>query len=86
DIAMVTATGTAVDAVPGDDAVPDTATVTQSGSVTVNLHVASDDSDSSEHLVRVLIEGVPDGVTVTGASQVGAGSWLLVYEGVSAKS
>ena len=86
DIAMVTATGTAVDAVPGDDAVPDTATVTQSGSVTVNLHVASDDSDGSEHLVRVLIEGVPDGVTVTGASQVGAGSWLLVYEGVSAKS
>ena len=64
----------------------DTATVTASGAVTVNLHVDSDDTDGSEHLVRVLIDGVPDGVTVTGASQVGANSWLLVYDGAGAKA
>ena len=85
-IAMTTATGTTADATAGDDAVPDTATVTGSGTVTVNLHVDSFDSDGSEHLIRVLIDGVPDGVTVSGASQVGSGSWLLVYEGGDALS
>ena len=85
-IAMGTATGTTADEVSNDDAVPDTATVTHSGSFTVDLHVASADADGSEHLIRVLIEGVPDGVTVTGASQVGTGSWLLVYDGNAAKS
>ena len=84
DIVMTTATGTTADDVTNDDAAPDTATVTGSGTVTVNLHVDSADTDGSEHLIRVLIDGVPDGVTVTGASQVGAGSWLLVYDGGSA--
>ena len=85
-IAMGTATGSTADTVSGDDASPDTATVSQSGSVTVYLHVDSADTDGSEHLLRVLIEGVPDGVTVTGASQVSAGTWLLIYDGADAKS
>lgn len=34
----------------------------------------------------MLIEGVPDGVTVTGASQIGGGSWLLVYDGPAAQA
>ncbi|MCI2810159.1 beta strand repeat-containing protein [Eoetvoesiella caeni] len=85
-INMGTATGTTVDANAGDDAAPDTATVTQGGALTVNLHVNSTDTDGSEHLIRVLIEGVPDGVTVTGASQMGAGSWLLVYDGSAAQA
>src|SRR5690606_13453484 len=85
-INMGTATGTTEDASTGDDAAPDTATVTEGGAFTVNLHVSSDDTDGSEHLIRVLIEGVPDGVTVTGASLMGAGSWLLVYDGTNAQS
>jgi len=84
--AITAATGTTADNIAGDDAAPDTATVTASGTVTVNLHVDSADTDGSEHLIRVLIEGVPDGVTVTGAAQVGAGSWLLVYDGGDAKA
>ncbi|MDG9793672.1 Ig-like domain-containing protein [Brucella anthropi] len=85
-ITMTSATGTTSDEVAGDDAEPDKATVTTSGTVTVNLHVNSADTDGSEHLVRVVIEGVPDGVTVNGASQIGAGSWLLIYSGADAKS
>ncbi|NKC05289.1 hypothetical protein HED55_25390 [Ochrobactrum haematophilum] len=85
-INMTSATGTTSDNVPNDDAQPDTATVTTSGTVTVNLHVNSEDTDGSEHLVRVVIEGVPDGVTVNGASQIGAGSWLLIYDGADARS
>ena len=85
-ITMGSATGTTEDANPGDDAAPDTATVTAGGSFTVDLHVDSADTDGSEHLIRVLIEGVPDGVTVTGASLIGGGSWLLVYDGPAAQS
>ncbi|HEY0197391.1 MAG TPA: VCBS domain-containing protein, partial [Rhodanobacter sp.] len=85
-IDMTSATGTTADNTAGDHAAPDTATVTHGGAVTVNLHVDSDDTDGSEHLIRVLVEGVPEGVTVDGASQVGAGSWLLVYDGGDAKS
>jgi len=85
-IDMTPATGTTADNTTGDQAAPDTATVTGQGTVTVNLHVASDDSDGSEHLIRVLIDGVPEGVTVNGAAQVGAGSWLLVYDGSNAQS
>ncbi|MGI9377454.1 MAG: tandem-95 repeat protein, partial [Tsuneonella suprasediminis] len=79
-INLTTATGSTADNVAGDDALPDTATVTGRGAVVVNMHVDSADIDGSEHLVRILIDGVPDGVTVSGASQIGAGSWLLVYE------
>ena len=85
-ITMTGATGTVADNTSGDDATPDTATVTGSGAVTVQLHVDSADTDGSEHMVRVLIEGVPNGVTVTGASQVGSGTWLLVYDGSGARS
>ena len=85
-ITMTTATGTTADDIAGDDAAPDTATITASGTVTVNLHVDSADTDGSEHLVRIVIENVPDGVTVTGAAHVGTGSWLLVYDGGDAQA
>ncbi|HET6537282.1 MAG TPA: Ig-like domain-containing protein [Sphingopyxis sp.] len=80
------AVGSTADEVAGDDASPDRVLVTHSGLVTVNLHVDSADTDGSEHLVRVVIEGVPDGVTVVGASEMGGGKWLLIYEGADAKS
>ena len=86
DITLTSAAGSTTDSTPGDDATPDTATVTTSGTLRVNMHVDSLDTDGSEHLVRVLITGVPDGVTVTGASQIGAGNWLLVYDAVEAVS
>ena len=71
-----------------DDATPDTATLTATDTVTVNLKVASIDHDGSEHVVRILIENVPEGVTVQGANvqQVGAGTWVLVYQANNAPS
>ncbi|MEZ5742539.1 MAG: VCBS domain-containing protein, partial [Sphingomonadaceae bacterium] len=86
-ITLTSATGTTSNATPsGDDADPDTASITGSGSLAVNMHVDSADVDGSEHLVRILISGVPEGVTVTGADQLGTGSWLLVYEAGAALS
>ena len=70
-----------------DDANPDTATVTAADTtVTVNLKVVSVDYDGSEHVVRVLIDNVPNGVTIddSHAQQTGTNSWLLVYEGSDA--
>ena len=71
-----------------DDATPDTATLTATDTVTVNLNVASIDHDGSEHVVRILIENVPEGVTVQGANvqQIGAGTWVLVYQANNAPS
>ena len=71
-----------------DDATPDTATLTATDTVTVNLNVASIDHDGSEHVVRILIENVPKGVTVQGANvqQIGAGTWVLVYQANNAPS
>ncbi|WP_416400957.1 Ig-like domain-containing protein [Alicycliphilus denitrificans] len=71
----------------GDDADPDTATVTQPGTVvTANLHVDSADTDGSEHVIRVLIDGVPAGVTVVNGAQTDANTWVLVYDGAGAKT
>ncbi|MDN8377981.1 VCBS domain-containing protein [Acinetobacter baumannii] len=71
-----------------DDATPDTATLTATDTVTVNLNVASIDHDGSEHVVRILIENVPEGVTVQGANvqQIGAGTWVLAYQANNAPS
>ena len=71
-----------------DDATPDTATLTATDTVTVNLNVASIDHDGSEHVVRILIENVPGGVTVQGVNlhQKGAGTWVLVYQANNAPS
>ncbi|SDO88871.1 T1SS-143 domain-containing protein [Lutimaribacter pacificus] len=49
--------------------------------VTLNLNIASPDSDGSEHLIRVIVDGVPDGVTLDDGEMLGDGSWLLLYEG-----
>ena len=80
------ATGSVVDVVLGDDATPDTVSITHSGTVTVNMHVTSADVDGTEHVIRILIEGVPDGVGVKDASQVGPNTWVLIMDGVDAKS
>ncbi|KKW68114.1 hypothetical protein AAV94_06430 [Lampropedia cohaerens] len=49
-------------------------------SFTVNLQVDSQDQDGSEHVVRVIIEGVPAGVIVEGAERIGSESWLLIRD------
>lgn len=60
-------------------------TVTSAGEqVTLDLNIASPDSDGSEHLIRMIVEDVPQGVIVDGAEMIGSGSWLLVYEGGAA--
>ncbi|MEF9947035.1 MAG: DUF5801 repeats-in-toxin domain-containing protein [Comamonas sp.] len=59
----------------------DSVTVTKPNDVvTVNLAVGSKDTDGSEHVVRVLIEGVPDGVSVLHGEQIGPGKWVLALE------
>ena len=84
-MSLGTASGSIANNVPtGDDANPDFMSVTTGGTFTVNLHVDSADIDGSEHLVRVLITGLPEGVTVTDAAQIGSGTWLLIYDGVDA--
>ncbi|MGV0908496.1 Ig-like domain-containing protein [Martelella sp. FOR1707] len=60
-------------------------TVTNPGeTVTLDLNIASPDSDGSEHLVRVIVDGLPDGVTLEGGEKLGDGSWMLIYEGAEA--
>ncbi|WP_233155024.1 VCBS domain-containing protein [Candidimonas nitroreducens] len=93
--ASITAIAGTLDTTVSDDASPDTVSVEVADIVTVNFHVDSPDTDGSEHLVRVVIDGVPDGVTV-GVSDgeggvvdgryLGGGRWLLVYDGEDAKA
>ncbi|MFL1465457.1 VCBS domain-containing protein [Marinobacter sp. HN1S83] len=62
-------------------------TVTSAGEpVTLDLNVSTPDSDGSEHLIRVLIDDVPDGVTVEGGEMTSGGSWLLIYDEADALS
>jgi T1SS-143 domain-containing protein len=78
----------------GDDAALDTAILGAQDVVTVTLNIATtadagsaggtSDSDGSENVIRVVIEGVPEGVSVQGAQFSGAGTWLLIYEGAGA--
>ncbi|WP_225783760.1 DUF5801 repeats-in-toxin domain-containing protein [Xenophilus sp. Marseille-Q4582] len=57
----------------------DVAEVLQPGAVvTVNLDVDSLDTDGSEHVVRVIVENVPVGVTVVDGEQISANTWVLV--------
>ncbi|WP_417618719.1 hypothetical protein [Oceanisphaera sp.] len=49
--------------------------------LTVNLNINSEDIDGSEKVIRIQIDGVPEGMTVKGAEQTGETSWLLSYEG-----
>ncbi len=84
DIDGVLGSTVATDVNGGDDAVPDTATLSVADTVTVTLNVASPDSDGSEHVIRVIIDGVPEDVSVVGAEFIGDGRWLLIYENTDA--
>lgn len=85
---------TVSDEVADDDAAPDSATLNAGDTVTVTLNVAkvpdvasadgTADIDGSEKVIRVVIEGVPDGVSVEGAEYSGGGTWLLIYEDAAA--
>uniref|UniRef100_UPI00273E4058 VCBS domain-containing protein n=1 Tax=Roseovarius sp. MMSF_3281 TaxID=3046694 RepID=UPI00273E4058 len=66
-----------IDSVPGDSVTVDTS----GDQVTVNLNIDNPDHDGSEHLVRVILDDVPEGVTVDGGELLGGGTWLLTYEG-----
>ncbi len=85
-ISGTTATTIVTDVHTGDDATPDTATLSAADIVTVRLNVASPDHDGSEHLIRIIIDNVPAGVTVIGGEPISPTSWLLVYEAGDAKS
>ncbi|WP_114953922.1 Ig-like domain-containing protein [Sphingosinicella terrae] len=77
-----------------DDATPDTAVLSAGDRVTVTLNIAgaadpdvpgaTPDTDGSEKIIRVVIEGVPDGVSVQGGAYSGAGTWLLIFEDAAA--
>jgi hypothetical protein len=85
---------TVSDQYAGDDATPDTAVLTAGDVVTVTLNIAgapeagvagaTPDVDGSEKVIRIVIEGVPEGVSVQGGAYSGAGTWLLIYEDASA--
>lgn len=72
-----------------DDASPDTTLLATPGQVTVSLKIDklpdgdadnAVDADGSEKLIRIIIEGVPDGVTVEGGQQIGGTTRLLIHE------
>ncbi|QRF69131.1 hypothetical protein [Ponticoccus alexandrii] len=69
-----------INSVPGDSVTVDTS----GEQVTVNLNIGNPDHDGSEHLVRVILEDVPEGVIVEGGELLGGGTWLLTYEGTDA--
>ena len=73
-------TSTITDALAGDDAVPDTASLSAADILTVTLNVESPDYDGTERVIRVVIENVPNGVTVLGAEVIGLDSWLLTLD------
>ncbi|MCC2602359.1 VCBS domain-containing protein [Sphingopyxis yananensis] len=78
DIDMDPAKGTITLPVVGEPDSRFTVNVTQSGTVTVQINATSNDDDGSEQVTRVLIQNVPEGVTINGASMIGNGEWLLV--------
>jgi hypothetical protein len=53
--------------------------LTEVGTVDVELNISNqgEDYDGSETLTRIVLGGVPDGVTVQGAEHLGDGAWML---------
>ncbi len=74
-----TAQGSIIPPVVADPDSRFTVAVTQSGTLSVQINTTSSDDDGSEQVTRVLIQNVPEGVSITGASMIGDGEWLLVY-------
>jgi T1SS-143 domain-containing protein len=72
------------------DGAPDTAVLGAGDLVTVTLNIVpqadtgsvdgTSDADGSENVIRVVVSGVPDGVSVEGAQYIGGGAWLVVYD------
>ncbi|MGP7735744.1 DUF5801 repeats-in-toxin domain-containing protein [Oceanimonas smirnovii] len=67
-----------------------TATINGSGKITVKVDISQQadtsannqtDTDGSEQLTHMVIDGVPQGVSVDGAVQTGPGQWLLEVNG-----
>ncbi|PRY93414.1 T1SS-143 domain-containing protein [Hasllibacter halocynthiae] len=86
-IDAITATGADTvisDGTPGDDASPDTIVLGAPDTITVGVNVASPDEDGSERVTRIIVDNVPQGVTVTGAELIGPNTWLLKYVGTDA--
>lgn len=54
-------------------------TMTAEGATTVDLNITNqgEDYDSSETLTRIVLENVPDAVTVQGAEYLGDGTWMI---------
>ncbi|TGD65744.1 hypothetical protein EYC08_07675 [Tabrizicola sp. WMC-M-20] len=80
DLALVGATGTA----EGFDFAGSVVTVASPGLVTVTSTLSSPDSDGSEKAIRVIVEGVPSGVSVINGVAIGPNTWLIVLEGSAA--
>ncbi|MFN4156230.1 MAG: VCBS domain-containing protein [Paracoccaceae bacterium] len=80
DLTLEGVTGTATGITVAGNAV----TVTGPGLVTVTTNLASPDSDGSEKAIRVIVEGVPLGVSVAGAAAIGPNTWLMVLDGAAA--
>lgn len=68
------------------DASEKTATINGTGKITVTVDISQQadanadgetDTDGSEQLTHIVIDGVPQGVSVEGAVQTGPGQWLL---------
>ena len=76
-------TSTITEETAGNDANPDTVVLDAPDTVTVDVTVASPDDDGSERLTRIVIQNVPEGVTVEGAEALGGGTWLIVFDGAA---
>ena len=61
------------------DSASNTINVDNAGSLTIDLDIGNigEDYDGSEELVSIVIEGIPDGVTIDGADYLGDGKWLM---------
>ena len=65
-------------------------TLTNNDTLNVNLTMTSIDTDSSENLTKLVIEGVPSGISVQGANYIGntstqggtefSGTWTIIFD------
>ncbi|WP_103334315.1 VCBS domain-containing protein [Pseudotabrizicola formosa] len=80
NLALDGATGTS----EGFDFTLDAVTVAGPGLVTLTTTLSSPDADGSEKAIRVIVEGVPSGVSLVDGAAIGPNTWLIVLEGTAA--